>query len=93
MITFFTFKSIIQELGAKSACARDLELDCGFQALAGRPTYLLNANCSTSGRLHMGIHMRKLIVVVMATVAMFGMAATLGGCAAGKGKAPVVTKG
>ena len=37
--------------------------------------------------------MRKFIVVVMATVAMFGMAATLGGCAAGKGKAPVVTKG
>ena len=37
--------------------------------------------------------MRKLIVVVMATVAMFGMAATLGGCAAGKGKAPIVTKG
>ena len=38
--------------------------------------------------------MKKLVVAIVATVTMFGIAATVGGCAAGKGKAPpVVTKG
>ena len=38
--------------------------------------------------------MKKLVVAAVATLAMLSMAATVGGCAAGKGKAPpVVTKG
>ena len=40
--------------------------------------------------------MKKIVVAIVATVAMLGMAATVGGCAGGMGKGkapPVVTKG
>ena len=42
-----------------------------------------------------GVHMKKIVVAIVATATMFGIAATVGGCAGmGKGKAPpVVTKG